>query len=154
TVSVAPPVNTPPTITSPSVTTAQVNQAYSYDVDATDPDAGDTLVYSLTTKPVGMTIDANTGLISWTPTANQAGPQNVTVQVSDGHAGGTATQSFIVTVSVVQTNRPPAAQDDQYSVRRRKTLTVSAPGVLGNDTDPDNNPLTAQSMTNPIKGTA
>lgn len=154
TVSVAPPTNRPPTITSTPGTTAQVGQPYSYDVEATDPDAGDTLTYSLTTQPAGMTIVADTGVISWTPAANQTGPQNVTVQVSDGKPNGTVTQSFAITVSAVQTNRPPVAQDDQYAVRRGQTLTVPAPGVLQNDSDPDNNPLTAQSVTTPTKGTA
>jgi len=145
--------NRAPTITSTAVTTAAVGQAYSYDVNATDPD-NDTLTYALTTKPTGMTIDATTGVITWTPAANQTGPQNVAVQVSDGHTGGTATQNFTIQVSASQANRAPTAQDDQYVVRRRQTLTVAAPGVLQNDSDPDNNPLTAQSVTNPTKGTA
>ena len=146
--------NRAPTLTSTAVTTATVGQPYTYEVEATDPDTGATLTYSLTTKPASMTINSGTGLIAWTPTAGQAGSQNVVVQVSDGHTGGTATQSFTVTVSVVQTNRPPVAQDDQYAVRRGQTLTVPAPGVLGNDTDPDGNTLTSQLVTNATTGTA
>ncbi|MGD2081845.1 MAG: Ig-like domain-containing protein, partial [Chromatiales bacterium] len=34
-------------------------------------------------------------------------------------------------------NNPPTAADDSYSTDQDTTLTVSAPGVLGNDTDPD-----------------
>jgi hypothetical protein len=37
----------------------------------------------------------------------------------------------------------PIAWDDYYSVRSGKTLKVNAPGVLGNDTDPEGNPITA-----------
>ncbi|MBW8371916.1 MAG: S8 family serine peptidase, partial [Thiobacillus sp.] len=47
---------TPPTITSTAITTATVGQPYSYDVDASDPDAGDVLSYSLDVFPAGMTI--------------------------------------------------------------------------------------------------
>jgi hypothetical protein len=88
-----PPVNQAPNITSTSITSATVDQAYTYNVDATDPD-GDTLTYSLTTSPTGMTINSTTGLISWTPTST--GDYNVTVKVSDGELFDT--QSFIITV--------------------------------------------------------
>ena len=38
---------------------------------------------------------------------------------------------------------PPVASPDAYSVIGGATLSVPPPGVLGNDTDPDNDPLTA-----------
>src|SRR3989344_3162602 len=66
------PENKPPRIISTPITTATENVLYKYDVDATDPD-GDALTYSLTTKPAGMSINANTGLISWTPSSSQIG---------------------------------------------------------------------------------
>jgi len=86
-------VNHPPVITSIAVTSATKGQPYSYDVNATDSD-GDTLTYSLTTKPSGMSINSSTGLITWTPTVT--GSFGVTVKVSDG--GLFDTQSFTVTV--------------------------------------------------------
>jgi hypothetical protein len=89
--------NAAPTITSTAVTSATVGLAYSYDVNATDPN-GDTLTYSLTTAPSGMTINAASGLISWTPTSTQAGTQAVTVRVADP-GGLAATQAYNVTVA-------------------------------------------------------
>ena len=71
-----------PTITSTPSTTATPGIAYGYDVQATDPDVNDTLTYSLITSPTGMTINSNTGLISWTP--NSLGDFDVVVRVSDG----------------------------------------------------------------------
>jgi len=88
-------VNHPPVITSTAVTSATKGEPYSYNVDATDSD-GDTLTYSLTTKPSGMSINSSTGLIAWTPTTS--GDYNVTVKVSDGELS--ATQSFTITVGV------------------------------------------------------
>ena len=96
--------NRPPVITSTPLTTATVGESYSYDVDATDPDAGETLTFALTTAPSGMTIDATTGVIQWTPTSTQVGNQPVTVQVHDT-GGLAATQSFMI--AVPQPNRPP-----------------------------------------------
>ena len=87
------PVNDAPVITSTPVLTAVVGVQYTYQVVATDPE-NDPLDYSLTSPPVGMTI-SGTGLVTWTPTA--AGPQPVTVNVSDGSLP--ATQSFTIEVS-------------------------------------------------------
>lgn len=69
-------------------------------MEASDPDAGDVLGYALVQGPAGMTIDAGTGQLHWTPGAAQTGTQDVTVKVTD--AGGlTAMQSFQLTVSPV-----------------------------------------------------
>ena len=87
-------LNSSPVIESDPVTTAKEGVAYTYDVEATDPN-GDALTYSLTTSPTGMTINSNTGVISWTPTA--AGSFEVTVEVSDSSKSDT--QSFTITVS-------------------------------------------------------
>ncbi len=41
------------------------------------------------------------------------------------------------------TNTAPVASDDAYTATEGVTLNVDAPGVLGNDSDADNDPLTA-----------
>ncbi len=45
----------------------------------------------------GMAIDSATGLLTWTPSIDQLGPQSVALQVNDGR-GGVALQSFTVNV--------------------------------------------------------
>jgi len=89
--------NSSPVIESDPVTTAKEGAAYTYDVEATDPN-GDTLTYSLTTSPTGMTINSNTGVISWTPTEAQIGAIEVVVEVSDGSKS--ATQPFTIGVDI------------------------------------------------------
>ena len=55
---------------------------------------------ALVQGPVGMTIEAGTGQLHWTPSAAQTGTHDVTVKVTD--AGGlSATQSFQLTVAPV-----------------------------------------------------
>lgn len=49
-------------------------------------------------------------------------------------------------------NQPPTANDDSYEMAERDgngplTLDVPAPGVLGNDSDPEDDPLTASDAT-------
>ena len=51
------------------------------------------------------------------------------------------------------TNTAPVAANDSYSVNAGAVLTVAAPGVLGNDTDAQSNPLTAVLVTAPSSGT-
>ncbi len=87
--------NSSPVIESDPITTAKEGAVYTYDVEATDPN-GDTLTYSLTASPTGMTINSTTGAISWTPTEDQIGENEVVVEVSDGSKS--ATQSFTITV--------------------------------------------------------
>jgi streptogrisin C len=48
---------------------------------------------------------------------------------------------------------PPTAVADAYSVDEDTTLTVPAPGVLGNDSDADRDPLTAAPVAGPEHGT-
>ncbi|MEM4267956.1 MAG: putative Ig domain-containing protein [Candidatus Woesearchaeota archaeon] len=86
-----------PEIISTAITTAVAGKVYTYDVSAIDAD-GDTLVYSLTSAPSGMSIDTSTGIISWTPTDSQTGANTVTLRVSDGALS--VEQSFSITVRV------------------------------------------------------
>jgi RHS repeat-associated protein len=99
------PANHPPAFTSTPVKQATVGTPYSYQATATDPD-GDALTYQLLVGPLGMTVGAQSGLVQWTPTADEAGTQDVTLQVSDGR-GGTDVQSF--TIQFPTTALPPPA---------------------------------------------
>jgi len=94
------PVNDAPSITSGPVETTRVWASYTYDVEAKDPDAGDSLLYSLDGGPEGMTIDEETGLIEWVPTSAQAGTYDITVKVVDSYKiRAWDTQSFKLTVT-------------------------------------------------------
>jgi VCBS repeat-containing protein len=50
-------------------------------------------------------------------------------------------------------NHPPVAADDAYSTDEDTQLTVAAPGVLANDSDPDGDELTATLVSGPTNGT-
>ena len=121
---------------------------------ATDPN-GDPLLFRLTTSPAGMTINAGTGIISWTPawaSSPAVGPPtgctgtgntrtcNVTVQASDNaFAGGSclaancAARNFAITLRRYDGSGPNASNDPNNAVTTMGTFTVAAPGVLAND---------------------
>ncbi len=88
--------NRPPVITSAPLIRATSSVEYRYDVNAIDPD-NDSLTYSLTTYPAGMTIDSANGLITWTPTPSQIGTHSVGVKVSDGFLTDIQTWTIEVT---------------------------------------------------------
>ena len=103
TVSATPPANQAPVLATIGNRTATVGQALAFTASATDPNAGQTLTYSLVTPPAGAIINASTGAFSWTPTA--AGTFGFTVRVADNGSPALADEEAItVTVS----SPPPA----------------------------------------------
>ena len=95
------PANVSPVLTNPGARDGIVGETVNLQVTATDAD-GDTLTYSTTGLPTGLSINSSTGRITGTPTA--AGTFNVSVTVNDGR-GGSDTESFMW--SVVPANVPP-----------------------------------------------
>ena len=72
-----------------------------------------------------------------------------TYRVSDGVGG---TDEGDVTITITPVNDPPNPSDDSYSLQEGGTLIVSAPGVLENDDDADEDVLTATVVTPPSHG--
>ncbi len=70
---------------------------------------------------------------------------NTTLKTNGGSALGNVTTNAVP-------NEPPVAQNNSYSVTIGETLRVGAPGVLGNDSDPDADRLTAQLRGDVTKG--
>ena len=98
--------NTPPTLTGvPVSVNVNEGQIVTFDADASDPDAGQTLTLSVDGAPVGSSFNSTTGVFSWTPTEVQ-GPDTFifNVNVSDG----TATTTKTVFVIVREVNDTPA----------------------------------------------
>lgn len=79
-----------------------------------------------------------------------AGNYSVKLTVRDDD-GATGDVTHTVTVNP-PANAPPVASPDSYSTLAGQVLTVAAPGVLQNDSDPENAPLTAELVTQPTQG--
>jgi VCBS repeat-containing protein len=111
---------------------------------------GDVLSAALGSGPAHGTLTLNEdGSFTYTPDANFNGPDSFTYRASDGSlTSGPAT----VTITVTAVNDTPAAADDAYTTAEDTTLTVAAPGVLGNDTDPDSTIVTAALASGPGHG--
>jgi large repetitive protein len=106
---------------------------------------GDTLTYSVTGLPAGLSINPVTGIVSGTIDRNASqvngGIYNITVTASDGR-GGTVSTSFTGTV----TNPAPTATNDVATTNEDTPVAIP---VLSNDTDPDGDPLIVTGATAP-----
>lgn len=127
------PFNRPPIITSTPPYYATVDRPYRYPVVARDPEGGP-LAYSLDRNPAGMTIDAGTGVVTWTPTADSPPDPAVTVVAAD-NAGARATQSYVLSVRPNQPPQitPPAAQSVAAGASYRYDVRA---------VDPEGDPIT------------
>jgi VCBS repeat-containing protein len=90
------------------------------------------------------------GSFDYTPAPGFAGQDAFTYHLSDGVLiSNTAT----VTVTVAPPDRAPVATVDAYETSEDEPLRVNAAnGVLGNDSDPDGDLLTAELITGPAHG--
>jgi hypothetical protein len=120
--------NSPPVLTLPADQTVAQGGTLSIGATATDPDIpAQTLTFSLVTPPTGVAINAQTGLITWTP-AQTPGKYTITVKVTDnGTPALSATGSFNVTLTPSSANTAPilTAPLDQ-TITQGATLSVTA----------------------------
>ena len=144
-------VEDPPDAVNDTATVAEDTAANVIGVLGNDTDVdGDTLTVSAVSQGAHGSVTNGGTSVSYTPAANFFGADSFTYTVSDGH-GGSDTASVSVTVTNV--NDAPTAAANSYSVNQDTTLTVPAPGVLGNDSDLDGDLLAAVLAGNVSHGT-
>ncbi len=116
-----------------------------------DTDAnGDTLAAELDSSPLHGALTLNPdGSFTYTPAQDYIGEDTFTYHASDGTMDSNV---VTVTINVGAANDAPTAEDDEYTTNEDTLLTVNAPGVLSNDTDPDGDTLIAVLDTSPTHG--
>lgn len=128
--------NTPPILAAIGAKTVNENSPLTFTASATDPDAGQSLTYSLLAgAPANASIDSVTGAFSFTPTEAQGpGSFPITVRVTDSGTNH-LTDSETITVTVKEVNAPPVlAEITDKSVNEGSTLSFSASANDANDT--------------------
>ncbi len=141
------PVNDPPVLTVPGAQTVAEGQPLNFVVNATDPDAGQTLTFSAANVPTGATFTAATRQFAWTPSFNQAGNYTVSFTVSD-NGNPALTNTKTVAISVGNINRPPTANGQTI------TLAEDTPrAIVLTASDPETDALTYSLVTPPTRGT-
>jgi len=131
----------------PLVVTTQAEGVLAND---TDPD-GDPLEAVLESGPPHGSLTLNPdGTFTYTPAPDFHGTDTFTYRVREPAIDGSVAT---VTITVRPVNDAPVARDDAYTTSRGVALSVSAPGVLGNDGDVDGDPLSAALESGPSHGT-
>jgi VCBS repeat-containing protein len=90
------------------------------------------------------------GSFDYTPNTNWSGTDSFTYTVSDGALTSNTATAYIVVSNI---NDAPVAVADLYTTNEDTLLTVAAAGILANDTDTENDALTAQLESDVNDGT-
>ncbi len=114
----------------------------------TDIDNDPLSISEVTTPTHGIAVISDTIQVLYTPDENYFGTDVFTYTVSDSALIDTA----IISLTIASINDAPVAWIDAYETNEDVILSVSAPGVLGNDTDAENTPLTAFLDSSPSYG--
>ncbi len=120
----------------------------------TDPDSGDSFTYSLVDSanyPDNLSFQIDGNRLETAAILDYEAKSSYSVKVRSTDGGG-KTIERVFTIDVVDVNETPTANPDTYSVIENQTLVVDAPGVLENDTDPENDSLLAYQMSDPPTG--
>jgi hypothetical protein len=138
--------------------TAAFGTATTVQVLANDTDADNDPLIVLnvdTTNTRGtVTISADGKSVVFTPASGFSGSTSFGYTASDGTATATARVTVQVLANPTPANRVPVAVADSYNVSSfgTRTLQVLAPGVLGNDSDPDGSALQTLLVDSPRSG--
>ena len=148
TVAIAPGANTAPEAQDDKITT-QVDQPITLMTVANDTDAdGDTLTISDVSQPSSGTVTNNGSTITYTPNPGFVGIDIFDYTITDGNGGSSmATETVTVTAAP---NKAPVANDDAATTQEGTPVVIM---TVANDTDPDGDTLTIESITQPANGT-
>ena len=141
------PINQPPIALGQSVNVLE-DTATPITLTAFDQN-DDQVTFTVVNGPSHGTLSGVEPTLTYRPAANFNGTDSFTVQANDGQATS-APGTIAITVQPV--NDTPVAAGESYTVQAGQTLTVAAPGVLGNDTDADGTALVAQLLMTTIRG--
>ena len=128
------PVNRAPIITTPASQSTVRGRTTSLTVVGSDPDFN-SLTWSATGLPTGLTINASSGLISGTVALGAATANNVTVTASDGSLNASATFTWLTTAPPVN-QAPTLTNPGTLSSLRGSLVSFTASA-----SDPDGDTL-------------
>ncbi|MFC1697689.1 PKD domain-containing protein [Nanoarchaeota archaeon] len=118
--------NGPTFISTPDDLVIAIGEEFRYDADAADID-GDTLYYYIVDAPTSsVTINSFTGMVSWNPSDDYLGDNEITIGVRDGY-GGEATQTFTLNVF------DPEAEDESIDLVKDDLNAQSIRPVNGDE---------------------
>ncbi len=149
TITVNPPPNAAPVLAAIGNKTLTAGNVMNVQITATDAN-GDTLTFTLPTKPAFATLTDNndgTGVIRLAPTTSQAGTYSLTCRVADGN-GGADSETITITV-----NPPPNAAPVLATIGNKTLTAGNTMNVQISATDANGDNLTFTLPTKPAFAT-
>lgn len=130
-----------------------INAASGVLANDSDPD-GQSITAVIASQPSHGQVTLNaSGGFTYTPVNDYVGGDSFGYRVSDGVANSAIATATITITNVPVPNRAPVAVANQYGTFKNVPLQVTATsGVLANDYDPDNNPISAILVSAPVHG--
>jgi hypothetical protein len=130
-----------PRIVSTPDESATVGLAYAHLPVAWTPlEEGEIATWTLDQAPAGMSIQADTGLLSWTPTSDQLGEHDVAIRITLTTAEGTTTATQVFTIEVNPATDLTGTPEHSYSWLSCPSMTTSpdadygySPSIVGPD---------------------
>lgn len=119
--------------------------------DDSDPEGGTLSIARLTGVTGGTAVINGSGNIVFTPASDYNGSAVIGYTVRDPSGNESASQ---VTVDVTAVNDAPTPVADTAGTAEGEAVTLKVVDLLADDTDPDGDSLTFQSISNFINGTA
>jgi len=108
------------------------------------------LTFRIVDFPENGTVELSDDLVTYTSKPNFSGMDTFSFVANNGIQDS---NQATISLTIQPFNNPPSAKSDTYEIDQNQTLSIAAPGVLGNDSDPENDPLTAVLINRPDKGT-
>ena len=144
--------NQPPALAPLTNETIRAGTEYQRVLAASDADVSDTHAYEILDAPAQMNLGGvSADTLLWATTDADIGVHAIKLRVVD--SGSPTLDDVAMFLLTVAANTAPVAADDSYEVGEGETLLVQAPGILGNDVDPDADALAAMKLSNPDLGT-
>src|SRR6185312_5989484 len=128
---------------------AEVAEGAQVTIDVLANDGGGSLSVAEYTQPQhGSVIFDSQGVATYTSTVGYNGPDYFTYLVVDPQ--GSQAMAYVA-LTITPANRPPVAGDDVAAMNEDGSIDLE---VLANDSDPESDTLSVESVTQPSHGTA
>lgn len=121
----------------------------SVDLAGADPDGDSVAFRSILTAPsLGRVLDSGVDWIRYEAFDGKVGTDFFQILVQDKYGGTGVAEVRVGVVAVEKENQPPVALDDNVLVQPNRTISYN---VLGNDVDPDDDPLRIAELNSTTK---
>jgi photosystem II stability/assembly factor-like uncharacterized protein len=140
------PINDKPVVNVPGAQSATTSAQLSFTITASDVDTGQTFTFAATSLPSGASLNATSGVFTWTPASTQTGTFTVSFTATDNGTPPLTSDAKTVTITVSNTT-PPTANAQTVTTNEDTAKAITLTG-----SDSASRPLTYTVTSQPANG--